>query len=338
MTIAEAALLDLCAAVFRAAGAGAAEAGDAAAILVAAEGMGIGTHGVARVETYAQRMREGWINPAPQILEDAAAPALRRVDGDNALGPAAAMRGLRAAMAAARDCGVGAAFVRRSNHFGAVAPYALIAAEAGFASIAMSNSAPTLAPAGGTEARVGNSPLGFGFPGPGGAHVLVDVAMSMVARSHIRDAARRGAPIPEGWAVDARGAPVTDAVLAMKSLLAPIGGHKGYALALAVDMLAGVLSGAGFLTRVPDVNGGAEGVSDLGHAFVLIDVVRLMPEAMRDDRMTEAAALLRATPAADPARQVRTPGERALKSLARARAEGFDVSADLLARLRTLAG
>ncbi len=315
---------------------------DAAGVLLCAEMMGITTHGLNRVVSYGARLAGGGIDPVGRITATRIAPALVQVDGGNALGPAVGARALDAALEAARETGAGVALCRHSNHFGAAAPYCLRACEAGFALMVMSNATPLLAPAGGRAAAVGNNPLGFGFPAADGRHVIVDMALSVVARSRIRRAAETGEPIPEGWATDAEGRPTTDAAAAMKGVLQGIGGHKGYGLALGVEMLAGVWSGAAFLTQIADLardeTEDKPVTQDLGQAFIVLDLARFQPGDTGAARMAEARARLTAIPPAYADAPVRLPGDRALAHLAQARAEGVPVAARTLAALRELAG
>ncbi len=219
-----------------------------ARVLVLADLFGLSTHGLSRIESYGERLMLGGINLRAAIAVQSPAPGLRIVDGDNGAGPLVGMHALRAAMEAAEACGVGVAFARGSNHFGPISPYGLIAAEAGFASIVGSNATTTIAPWGGGDARLGNSPLGFGVPNPGGQPFLLDMAMSVVARAKIRNALKRGEAIPDTWATDAAGRPTTDPKAALDGFLLPIGGHKGYGLTLLVDLFAGLLSNAAYLT------------------------------------------------------------------------------------------
>ena len=242
------------------------DAQDVCRILVLADLFGLGTHGLSRVESYGERLLLKGINPRPTNTLDRVAPALVKVNGDNGVGPLVGMRSLQAAMDLARECGVGIALARGSNHFGPVSPYSYIAAEAGFASIIGSNATTTIAPWGGSDARLGNSPMGFGVPNPGGAHFMLDMAMSVVARAKIRNAFKRGEAIPASWATDKQGRATTDPAQALDGFLLPIGGHKGYGLALLVDLFAGLLSGAGDLDD------------------------RNVPARQRDDRQRSAAA------------------------------------------------
>jgi hypothetical protein len=167
-TLSESELLTLGTRAFTGLGLEHKDARDVASILVMADLFGLSTHGLGRIESYGERLQVNGIKARPRIQVEQVAPAMVRVDGDNGVGPLVGMRALEAAMATARQAGVGMAFARGSNHFGPVSPYSLIAAEAGFASIIGSNATTTIAPWGGSDARLGNSPVGFGVPNPGG--------------------------------------------------------------------------------------------------------------------------------------------------------------------------
>ena len=311
---------------------------DCARILVLGEMMGLTTHGVGRILSYGERLAIGGIDPKAELRVEAPAPAMRRIDGCNGLGPSIGAVALRQAMEAARETGIAIVFCAGSNHFGPIAPYALLAAQSGFASLIASNASVTIAPSGGREARLGNNPLGFGFPNPGGMPIILDMAMSVVARGKIRDAAKAGTPIPEGWATDAEGRPMTDARTALDGFLLPFGGYKGYGLSLCVDMLTGLLSGAAYLTHVKSWVDDPEDPQNLGHTFVLIDTARLMPASDLSERMTDFQRQVHGTPPVDPDQPVLLPGERELKRLEAARASGMDVNGETLAKLRVLAG
>lgn len=336
-TLTEAGLAGLAARALAGLGLERRDAEDCARILVLGELMGLSTHGVGRIESYGERLDLGGIKARPDIRVDRVAPAIAKVDGDNGVGPLVGMRALRAAMELAREAGVGIAFARASNHFGPVAPYSLIAAEAGFASIIGSNASTTIAPWGGRDARLGNSPVGFCVPNPGGQPVILDMALSVVARAKIRNAAKRGEAIPPTWATDKDGKPTTDPNAALEGFLLPIGGHKGYGLALIVDLFAGLLSGAAFLTHVSSWSDNPESPSDLGHFFFLIDCARLGPADRLADRMREFAAIIHDTPPADPASPVLLPGEIELGRLERHRRDGIAIDESLVAKLESLA-
>ena len=310
------------------------DAADVVRVLVMADLFGLSTHGLSRIESYGERLQLGGINAQAKITVQSPAPALRLIDGDNGVGPLVGMHALRAAMDAASQCGVGVAFARGSNHFGPISPYSLIAAEEGYASIIGSNATTTIAPWGGTDARLGNSPLGFGVPNPGGKPFLLDMAMSVVARAKIRNAFKRGEPIPDTWATDALGRPTTDPRTALDGFLLPIGGHKGYGLALLVDLFAGLLSNAAYLTHVQSWVDAPDAPQNLGHFFILIDTRRLGSTEWLAQRMQDFAALLHESPAVDPMRPVIVPGEIELDKMAKQRESGIVLDAAVVALLQ----
>ena len=304
-----------------------ADAKDVVQVLVMADLFGLSTHGLSRIESYGDRLLVNGIRAQPKITVQAPAPALRLVDGDNGVGPLVGMHALRAALDAAKQCGIGMAFARGSNHFGPISPYSLIAAQQGFASIIGSNATTTIAPWGGSDARLGNSPLGFGVPNPGGDPFLLDMAMSVVARAKIRNALKRGEAIPDTWATDDKGRATTDPKSALDGFLQPIGGHKGYGLALLVDLFAGLLSNAAYLTHVKSWVDAPDEPQNLGHFFILINTQMLGSAQWLTERMTDFAAILHDSPAAVEGRPVIVPGEIELQKMKRQREEGIKLDA-----------
>ena len=314
-----------------------ADAAQVARILVMGDLFGHATHGVLRLESYAQRIDAGAIRADARPVVEEVAPAVARVDGNGAIGPLAGMRALEAAMERARALGVGLALVRNGNHFGAIAPYCWLAAQQGFATIVGSNASTTVAPTGGREERLGNNPLGIGVPRPGGEPIILDMAMSVVARGKIRAAAKRGEAIPATWATDREGRPTTDPAAALEGFLLPFGGYKGYGLALMVDLIAGVLSGAAYLTHVKSWLDQPAEPGNLGHFFLAIDTRKLGSTEWLAQRLEDFAAIVHATPRADPAQPVRLPGEIEMENLARHRREGVEIDAGVRATLERLA-
>ena len=332
--IPETELRDLGQRAFEGLGLTAGHAKDVVDVLVLADLFGLSTHGLSRIESYGERLDVGGIAKHPAITVERVAPALVTVDGANGVGPLVGMHGLRAAMEVARECGIGAAFVRGSNHFGPISPYSFLAAEQGFASMIGSNATTTIAPWGGSDARLGNSPLGFGVPGAEGRHFMLDMAMSVVARAKIRNALKAGESIPDTWGTDKSGRKTTDPRAALDGFLQPIGGHKGYGLALLVDLFAGVLSNAAYLTHVKSWVDAPDEPQNLGHFFILIDTRRLGSGAWLAGRMRDFAEILHGSPAAEEGKPVIVPGEIELRRMREQRAHGMDIEADVLALLR----
>ena len=336
--ISEAELTALGKRAFQNLGMGTQDVDDLVQILVTADLFGLSTHGLSRVESYGERLKIGGINPRPHIRIERLAPAIFGVDGDNGVGPVVGMRALNAAMEGAGEFGIAVAFARGSNHFGPISPYSMIAAENGYASIIGSNATTTIAPWGGSDARLGNSPLGFGVPNPGGKPFLLDMAMSVVARAKIRNAFKRGEQIPDTWGTDIKGNPTTDPKAALDGFLLPIGGHKGYGLALMVDLFAGLLSNAGYLTHIQSWQDAPDEPQNLGHFFILIDTKRLGSSKWLSERMMDFANILMDSPAVDLNKPVIVPGMIELAKLERQRKDGIEISAETLKLLRQFAG
>jgi ureidoglycolate dehydrogenase (NAD+) len=314
-----------------------ADAADVARILVMGDLFGHATHGVLRLESYGERIRcEAICANAQPVVEDVA-PAIARVDGAGAIGPLTGMRALEAAMARARSHGIGMAFVRNGNHFGAIGPYCWLAAEQGCATIIGSNASVTIAPSGGREERLGNNPLGIGVPRPGADPIILDMAMSVVARGKIRAAVKKGESIPATWATDRAGEPTTDPKAALEGFLLPFGGYKGYGLALMVDLFAGLLSGAAYLTHVRSWLDHPTEPGNLGHFFIAIDTSRLGSTEWLAQRVGDFARIVHGTPAADPTKPVRLPGEIEMENLRRHRRDGIELDSALRARLEAFA-
>ena len=307
-----------------------------AEVLVLADLFGIHTHGILRVPQYLDRANIGGINPHADIRTTQLAPALAVVDGDNGVGPLVGTAALDAAMEGARKSGIGAAFARHSNHFGPVMPYLFKAASQGFAAIIASNATTTIAPWGGKATRVGNNPMGWGVPNPSGDPILLDIALSVAARAKIRAAAAGDRLIPNTWATDSLGYPTTDPNAALEGFLQPIAGHKGYGLAVMVDLFAGLLSGAAYLDKVSSWSVNPERAQNLGHFFVLVDAKLMADDGELGLRVDDFASRLLSTPAADPANPVRLPGQLEMQRYHEQIRDGVQIDDDDVQALRAL--
>lgn len=328
---------DLAVRAFLRAGVPAGDAHEVTDVLMTGEVMGIPTHGMVRVPEYIRRIGLGGINVAPNIRVDRRAPALAVINADNALGPVAGVRGLATALGLAAETGIAYVGIAESNHFGPLAPYGLRACDDGMALIVGSNASVTMPPWGGAAARTGNNPMCIALPNPGGVHFILDIAMSVAARGKIRRALKAGEAIPEGWAVTREGRPTTDPAEALEGFLAPMGGHKGSGLAQAVDLLAGLLPGGGFLTGISPWMQRPEVPQRIGHFFIAIDAPRLYGPGY-EDAVREFLDVITSTPPANADRPVLYPGQPEQQRIAAAFRDGVDLPADLLAEIRALAG
>ena len=301
-----------------------AEAALVADSLVDAELEGQASHGLIRFPFLMDRVRRGLINPRPSMRLTSIRPAVAVLDADNCLGPVAGMRAVEAATERALEVGAGVIAVRRSNHLGSLAFYLRRFTASRVIGLAFTNTPPAMPPPGGHTPYLGTNPIAAGFP-TSGEPVIVDLATSQVARGRILKAARVGEPIPEGWAVDAGGQPTTDPEAAIEGSLLPLGGHKGFALALLVEVVSGVLSAAAVGPEVGGTFEESDRESNVGHCFIAIDPAALVPGfAERMDRLTSDIRGLGG----------RVPGDRRHSERARRLTEGIDLADELVEELR----
>lgn len=330
-------LTQLCVDAFRHAGLSQENAEISSRILIEADMMGLNTHGVVRVPEYTDRLRRGGVNPSAAIDVDRRAPSLAVVDGDNGLGTVVGSKALEAALGMVTETGIAYVGCKNSNHFGALAPYALQACDAGYVLLGGTNASTTMAPWGGKEARIGNNPLCIAAPCADGTHFILDMAMSVAARGKIRAADKAGSPIPEGWALDSSGVSTTDASEALAGFLLPFGGYKGSGLAMAVDILSGVLPGARFLTDVSSWSDAPDAPSGVGHFFVLLDPGRLLGANTFAAAMDRFKDIVLTTPSAQSTSPVVLSGQREQQRRQAAMKDGVAIPRDLLDSIEQLA-
>jgi L-2-hydroxycarboxylate dehydrogenase (NAD+) len=244
-------LREFCARVFQHFGVPRRDAKQAAEVLACADLRGIDSHGVARLHTYFDMLTLGRINPRPQIQTLRSTPSTAALDGDNGLGLVVGPQANRMAMEMAGECGSGWVSVCNTNHFGIAGYYVLQALERELIGWAMTNSTKLVAPLWGAERMLGTNPIAIAFPGKEEPPIVIDMATSATAYGKIEIARRGREKIPEGWAIDREGRGTTDPEeMVSGGAMLPLGserergGHKGYALAMMVDILCCALSGA----------------------------------------------------------------------------------------------
>lgn len=307
-----------------------------AEILVFADLVGIPTHGVARLAPYIARLRDGAFNAHPDIqIRRRGATGI--VAGDNGLGPVVGRAGVLLAIEIAREHGVGYVGCRDSQHFGTLAPYIMTATEAGMVVVLGSNAFPTMAPWGGREVKLGNNPLGIGAPRPGRFPFMFDIALSVVARGKIRQAHERGEAIPQGWALNRDGEPTTDPLEALQGFVLPVGGHKGYGLALMVDILAATLIGGVASPGVRSLFQQQDKPQKVGHFFIAIDPEATIGRQAFSAALAQLEAEMRSTTPFDPQRPVMLPGDREGTLYAEQMRDGVLLQPTLLNQLERLA-
>ncbi|RDI95226.1 Ldh family oxidoreductase [Meiothermus sp. QL-1] len=300
----------------------AAHAQGVARVLLEAELEGHTGHGLARVGQYTAQLRAGGLNPRPRMRLEEGRPGVAVLHADWALGPVAGLFALEALVPRARAQGVALVAVRGAGHAGALSAYVGRLARAGLVGLAFANTPPALAPG----PVLGTNPLALGAPAEP-YPVVVDTSVAVVARGRIMAAAKRGEPIPLGWAVDRAGRPTTDARAALEGALLPVGEGKGYALAVLVEVLAGVLAGAVLSPELTLPWGPPEQAARPGLLLLALE-----PTAFGEGYAARMARLLGALEAVGG----RVPGWRRAALRARALQEGIWINESLQAELSEL--
>jgi len=305
--------------------------------LLKAELKGIASHGLSRFPVYLKRIRKGLVNPTPQISVTRVSPAVLAVDGDNGLGSVVMMRALQEAMEVAETTGVCAVGVKHSNHFGISTYYCEKAADRGYVSILLSDGPPATPPFGGKEPYFGTNPLAFGMPRNNPPHIIADMATSVAARGKIIRAAQKKEPIPEGWALDKDGHPTTDPEAALEGVLLPIAGPKGYALSLAVEHLAGVLTGAGYGRGVAWQYGSVEEPANVGHFMIIFKADSFLDDAAYQKRTETFVAEIKNVAPAPGFTAIKLPGEREWEREQALLSQGLALDCELLEQFVSIA-
>ncbi len=308
--------------------------------LVQADLWGHQSHGVLRTGWYLARLHSGAMKARTEIRYVVDAGSVAVIDGADGVGQVVAKHAAEDVIRRAKAHGVAAVAVRDSNHFGTCMYYTRMAAEQGCVMMLTTNGGPAIAPWGGRKKLIGTNP--WSVSAPSGAHppFMMDMANTGVARGKIYLARQRRESIPEGWALDAEGVPTTDAQAAIDGIILPMAGHKGYAIALVVDMLSGVLSGSSFLSGV---NGPykADLKSGAGHFFTAFNIEAFQPLAEFHRRMEAFIAEIKSVPLAQGVEEIFYPGEMEARSDARLRVAGIELPEDTfddLARIATTVG
>ena len=294
---------------------------------------GVDSHGVARVPVYAERLRSGVINTRPRPSVALREGAIAVVDGDRGPGQVAAVLAADLSVELAREHGAGVVTVRRSSHYGAAAFYAMRAAERGMVAMSMTNTEPLVIPFGGAEPALGTNPICLAAPAASGIFNL-DMATSQVAINRIYNARDEGRAIPEGWGVDDHGRPTTDAAAVVSAV--PLGGYKGYALAVMVELLSAVLAGAGVRHGVGRLYGDANEPQDVGHFQLAIDPERTVGRERFAAVLETLLGELRAIPPAPGFDEVLVPGDPEDRARERRERSGVPIEPALWRTLREL--
>jgi len=345
-------LRDFCARVFEKMDVPPEDAALTADVLVVASLRGIDSHGVARLKRYVNGLRDGMMVARPKIEIVHQTPCTALVDGGAGLGQTVGVRSMKLAIKKAREMGVGFVAVRNSNHYGIAAYYSIMALEQEMIGISMTNASMLVVPTFGKDAMLGTNPISVAVPAGQERPFVLDMATSVVTQGRLEEYDRQDKSFPLTWATDERGVPTSDAARVLKNVLAragggilPLGGareedggHKGYGLALLVDILCGVLAGAGYATTIyPRDEEGRPLPANVGHFFGAIRVDAFRPLDEFKATMDDIIRRLKGSAKAEGAERIYIHGEKEFEEEERRRREGIPLHPKTVATMQQIA-
>ena len=307
-------------------------------LMTRADVQGSEGHGVFRLPQYVRRIKGGAVNTRPYIRVMREAPGMALVDGDNGMGHLVMRYATERAIAKAEDAGVAWVGVRSSNHAGPASLYAGMALEHDMIGLYLAvGNANHLPPWGGIDLLLSTNPIAVAIPAGEELNVVLDMATTVAAYGKVKTKAQRGESMPEGWMMDREGRPLTDPKRADEGFLLPIGGYKGYGLALIFGLLAGTLNGAAMGKDVVDFNADDTTATNTGHVIVAINIENFLPVARFKasvDALVQDIRNSRRLPGVD---RIRIPGDGTVDARLDRLENGIPLPPTLLASLNQLA-
>jgi ureidoglycolate dehydrogenase (NAD+) len=305
-----------------------ADAAIVAGALVQTSLWGIDSHGVARLGHYLARIRAGSVAAKPALRMHRTGPCTAQMDGGHGLGIVVCMAAMDEAIAMAQQSGVGVVGISESSHCGAIGLYSRRAAASGLIGFAFTHANSVVVPFGGITKWLGTNPISIAFPNPQGGAICLDMATSSIPWNRVLNARREGQTLPVGVVVDAHGETTRDADAA--AALLPLGGneygHKGYALALMIDLLCGPLNGMPAADRITPMYGDLNAQRHLGSLVMALDPMRFAGGPRLADSVRELIGAMRSQPG-----HVQHPGEPEERSEAARRCSGIPIEEGLWA-------
>ena len=308
-----------------------------AEVLSETDCFGTHSHGTKNLHNYIRKIRAGGmeLNASPEVLAEGQGYAV--MDAHAAIGMVPAFQAMELAVRKARDTGIAAVVVRKASHFGAAGYYAVMAAKKDKIGLVFSNVDANMTIPGAICKVLGNNPLAYGVPAGSYPPVFLDIAMSTVASLKVIQARKDGRSIPDTWIIDGEGLPTTDPgrypdVGAMQ----PMAGHKGYGLALMVEILTGVLSGGAIMSEVPSWLFKMEEPNNVSHMFIAVDISKFMDIDLFKRRMDALVDSLHSAPKAKNADRIYYPGEMEWDRYKAAKGKGLTLPGDVVEALEGL--
>jgi len=323
---------------FEAVGISAADARSIAELMVRADLQGSEGHGVFRLPQYVRRIQGGAVNLKPKIRVEREAAGMALVDGDNGMGHLVMRFATEKAIEKAKSAGVAWVGVKWSNHAGPASLYAAMPMAHDMIGLYLAVGNANHLPAwGGLDMLLSTNPIAVAVPGGEEPAIVLDMATTVAAYGKVKTKAQRGETMPEGWMMDRQGRPLTDPKRSNEGFLLPIGGYKGYGLALIFGLLAGTLNGAAMGRDVVDFNADDVTPTNTGHVIVAIDIAAFQPVAEFRQRVDALARDLRNSERLPGVDRIRLPGEGSHTARAERAKNGVPLPAALVSALNKLA-
>jgi L-2-hydroxycarboxylate dehydrogenase (NAD+) len=316
----------------------AADAKVIAQLMVKSDLVGADGHGIFRLPAYIKRIRAGGINLNPNIHIEREQGATALINGDNAFGHLVMNKAVDLAIEKVKQhsvCWVGSHF---GNHSGAASVYVRRLAEQGYIGIYMAvGNANHMAPWGGIDLLLSTNPIAIAVPAGDHPTVLLDIATTVAAYGKVKVAAQKGESIPDTWMIDRHGQPITDPKKSSEGSLLPIGGYKGYGLAVMIGLLAGTLNNAAVGKDTIDFNVHHDLITNTGQTIIAVDPSAFGNREQFVERVITLVNDLKASSRLPGVNQIRVPGDGAAKSIAQRLEQGIPISPELKAALNQCA-
>jgi LDH2 family malate/lactate/ureidoglycolate dehydrogenase len=314
------------------------DAGQVAQLMILADLRGSDGHGIFRLPQYIRRIKAGGINVRPNIRAVQETDATALVDGDNGMGHLVLRFAAQFAIEKGERAGIGWVGVRQSNHAGPAALYAMMPLARDMVGMYIAvGSANHMPPWGGIELLLSTNPIAFAIPAFEEPPIVLDIATSVAAYGKVKTKALKGERMPEGWMIDVNGNPLTDPKRAEEGFLLPIGGYKGYGLALVFGLLAGTLNGAAFGRDVIDFNKDDKTPTNTGQVIVALDVARFSPVEAFKRSTDNVIREMRESKKMPGVERIQIPGEQSHATWLERSALGIPLNDALLNNLQQVA-
>lgn len=307
--------------------------------LVDADLKGISSHGVMRLPIYIERIKAGSLKPktSPTVEKDGRNILL--LNGHNGLGQVLGVEAMQEAIKKAKEHSIGLVGVKNSHHFGAAAYFSELALESDMIGISLSNTTPLMPAIGGASPVVGNNPISFAVPTQNEIPISFDMACSVVAMGKILNAQKKGSDIPLGWGVDQRGNPTIKPQDVLNGgFISPVGGAKGFGLALMVDILSGVLLGGAYGAGVKSIYQDIQKPNSCGHMFIAINISDFIPINMFKEHVDQMIRAIKNSKKSEGITEIYMPGEIEYNYKEKNKINGLKIPKIIVNELNEIAG